>query len=72
MRPIAERLIFREAATTELWVFDGAGDIAISIDEVHGSRDADRSALGIDEDFDVLSHGLVEIIAERLRTRWVA
>ena len=56
MRPITERLIFREAAPAELWVLDGAGDIAISIDEVHGSSDANRSALGIDEDLDVLSH----------------
>ena len=66
MRPIAERLIFREAATAELWVFDGAGDIAISIDEIHDSCNADRSALWIYEYFDVLCHGLVEIIAKRL------
>lgn len=66
MRPVAERLIFREAATTELRVFDGAGDIAISIDEVHCSCDADRSALRINEYLDVLSHGLVEVIAKRL------
>ena len=33
MRAITERLIFREAATAELWVFDGAGDVAISSDE---------------------------------------
>ncbi len=56
MRPIAERLIFREAASTELRVFDGAGDIAISIDEVHCSRDADRSALRINEYLDVFGH----------------
>ena len=56
MRAIAERLIFREATATELWVFDGAGDIAISIDEVHGSSDADRSAFRINEYLDVLGH----------------
>ena len=66
MRPVAERLIFREVAATELWVFDGAGDIAISIDEVHGSCDADRAALRINEYLDVLTHGLVEVIAKRL------
>ena len=66
MRPVAERLIFREAATTELWVFNGAGDIAFCIDKVHCSCDADRSALRIDEYLDVLSHGLVEVIAKRL------
>ena len=41
MRAIAERLIFREAAATELRVFNGAGDVAISIDEIHGSGDTD-------------------------------
>ena len=62
----------REAATTEFRVFDGAGDVAISIYKIHCSRDADRSALGIDEDLDVLrsviahGEGLVEIVAERL------
>lgn len=40
MRSIAERLIFREATTTELGILDGANDVAISIDEVHGSSDA--------------------------------
>lgn len=49
MRAIAERLIFREATTAELRVFDGAGDIAISVDEIHGPRDADRSALWVNE-----------------------
>lgn len=66
MRPVAERLIFREAAPAKLWVLDSAGDIAISIDEIHGSCDADRSALRIDEYFDVLRHGLVEVIAKGL------
>ena len=56
MRPVAEWLIFREAATTELWVLDGAGDIAISIDEIHRSCDADGSALRINEYLDVFSH----------------
>ena len=41
MRTIAERLLFREAAAAELWVFNGAGDVAISIDEVHRAGDAD-------------------------------
>ncbi len=40
MRTIAERLIFREAAATELGVFDGAGDIAISIYEFDCACDA--------------------------------
>ena len=66
MRAIAERLVFREAATTELWVLDSAGDIAISIDEIHDSCNADRSALRINEYLDVLGHGLVEVIAKGL------
>ena len=72
MRAIAEWFILRESTTTEFRVFDRVGDIAFSIDEVHGARDADRSALGIDEDLCVLrsviahGHGLVEIVAERL------
>ena len=41
MRTIAEWLIFREAATAELRVFNGAGDVAISIDKVHRSGDTD-------------------------------
>ena len=49
MRAIAEGLLFREAAATELWVFDGADDISISIDEIHVSRDANRSALWVNE-----------------------
>ncbi len=54
MRTIAEGLLLRKAAATELWVLDGAGDIAISIDEIHGSRNADRSALGVDESLHAL------------------
>ena len=54
MRTITERLLFREAAATEFWVLYGAGDIAISIDEVHGARNADRSALGVHESFHAL------------------
>ena len=74
MGAIAERLIFGEAAAAELWIFDGAGDVAISIDEVHCSSDTNRSALGIYKYLDVLAHGygLVEVIAKSLRTRWVA
>lgn len=41
MRAIAERLLFREAASTELRVLNGAGDFAISIDEIHSSGDTD-------------------------------
>ena len=41
MRAIAERLLFRAAATTELRVLDCAGDIAISIDEIHSAGDPD-------------------------------
>ena len=40
MRAIAEGLLFREAAATELWVFDGADDISISIDEFDCACDA--------------------------------
>ena len=58
MRTIAERLLFGETAPTELWVFDGASDIAICIDEINCPCDADRSALGIDEDLSVLAHQL--------------
>jgi hypothetical protein len=74
MRPIAERLLLREATSAELWVFDGAGDIAIGIDEFHRTCYANRSALGIDKSFHILTHGygLIEIVAKSLRTRWVA
>ena len=41
MRAITEGLLFREATTAEFRVFDRAGDIAISIDEIHRSCDAD-------------------------------
>ena len=61
MRTIAEGLLLREATTAEFWVLNCAGDIAFSIDEIHGSRDADRSALWIDESFHalcgVIGHG---------------
>lgn len=50
MRAVAEWLLLREATTAEFRVFNGAGDVAISIDEIHSARDADRSALGINED----------------------
>lgn len=40
MGPVAERLLFREATAAELWVFDSTGDIAISIDEINCSGDA--------------------------------
>ncbi len=58
MRAIAERLLFREAAATELRVLDGAGDVAICIDEIHNPRNANRSALGIYESLNVLAHRL--------------
>ena len=54
MRAIAERLIFGEAASTELWVLDSAGDIAISINEIHRASNADRSTLRVDEGFRIL------------------
>lgn len=55
MRTIAERLIFREAAATELGVFDSVGDIAICIDELDCAGDADRSAFRIYESLDRIS-----------------
>ena len=76
MRAIAERLIFREATSTELWVLDGAGDIAICINEIHCASNTDRPTLGIDKGLSVIAHlftvGLIEIVAKCLRTRWVA
>jgi len=68
MRTVAERLIFREATPTELRVFDGAGDIAISIDEIHCAGNTNRSTIGIDKYLCVLCHGygLIEIVAKRL------
>ena len=75
MRTIAERLIFREAAATELGVFDGAGDIAISIDEFDCAGDADRTTFWVYESLDrigllAFGHGydLIEIVAKCLRT----
>ncbi len=47
MRAITERLIFREAAATEFGILERVSDIAISIDEIDCSSDADRTALGI-------------------------
>ena len=41
MRPVAEWLLLRETAPAELRVLNGAGDIAISIDELNRSCDAD-------------------------------
>ena len=56
MRTIAKRLLFREAAATELWIFNSAGDVAIGIDEVDSSSDANGSALWINEYLDPISH----------------
>ena len=56
MRTIAEGLIFREAAAAELWVLNCAGDITFAIDEINGSGNTKRSALGIDKDFCVIAH----------------
>ena len=56
MRTVAIWLILREAAATELRIFNGAGDIAIGIDKIYGASNADRTTLRIDEDFDVLTH----------------
>ena len=74
MRPIAKGFIFRKAAPTELWIFNGAGDIAICVDEIDSSSNANRSALRIYKYLYILRHNqlLVEVIAKRLRTRWVA
>jgi hypothetical protein len=58
MRTVAERLLLREAATTELRIFDGAGDVAIGIHEIHGSRYANRSACRINESLCVFAHRL--------------
>mgnify|MGYP006895934538 CR=1 FL=1 len=49
MRAIAEGLIFREAATTELWVLDRLNHIAVGIDDIDNTCDADRSALRVNE-----------------------
>ena len=78
MRSVAERLLLREATPTELWILNCAGDIAISIDKLNYSSDADRSALRINEGLHLINvefvahgYGLIEIVAQRLRTRWV-
>ncbi len=49
MRAVAERLILREAAATELWVFDGADGLAIRVHDIHGSSNTNRSTRGIDK-----------------------
>lgn len=41
MRPIAERLLFREAAPAELWILHRADEIAISIDDIYNPCNAD-------------------------------
>ena len=78
MRTIAEGLLFRAAATTELWVLNSASDVAIGIDKLNCSSDANRSALRIYEGLHLINvgfvahgYGLIEIVAQRLRTRWV-
>ena len=75
MGPVAERLLFREATAAELRIFDSTGDLSISIDELHSASNSDRSALGINESFNLINvyivahgYGLVEVIAKRLRT----
>jgi hypothetical protein len=75
MRTITERLIFREAATAELGIFNGACDIAICVNEVNCSGDADGSAFWVYESLDRIywlafrhGYGLIEIVAKRLRT----
>lgn len=52
MRTIAERLIFREAAATELGILNRAGDIAIGINEFDCASDADGSAFWVYESLD--------------------
>ena len=75
MRAIAEGLLFREATATELGIFDCGGHVSISIDEIDCAGDADRSAFWVDESLDRISwlafrhgYGLIEIVAESLRT----
>lgn len=54
MRTIAKWFIFREAAPAEFRVFDRIDDVAICVDKVHHSRNADRSALRVHESFHAL------------------
>lgn len=68
MRRIAEWSIFCEATSAEFWILHRADGVAIGIDEVHCSGNANRSAIGIDEDLHVIAHYqlLIEVIAKRL------
>lgn len=58
MRTVAEWFVLGEATTAEFWVFNGASDVAIGINEVDCSCDANGSALRIYEDLDILAHSL--------------
>ncbi len=56
MRSVAVWLLFRKATTAELWVLTGLNQIAVGVDHVHGSGNANRAALWIDKDL-WISHG---------------
>ncbi len=58
MRSIAVWLLFREATTAELRVLKSLNQISLGIDHIHGSSNANRTALGIDEDL-WISHGAI-------------
>ena len=60
MRSIAEGFILGKAATAELWILNCAGDIAISINKIHSSGNANRSTIGIDKDLCVIAHVLTD------------
>ena len=75
MRTIAERLIFREATTTELGIIDSVCDIAIGIDELDCAGDTNGTAFWVYESLDRIGllafrhgYGLIEIVAKCLRT----
>ena len=54
MRTIAEGLIFREATAAELRILDRARHLAISVDKVNCSRNANGSAFWVYKDLDVI------------------
>ena len=56
MRSIAPWLILREAAATEFEIGLSLQHIAIGIDKISRSGKSNRPALGVDEDFRVLTH----------------
>lgn len=58
MRTVAEWFVLGEATTAEFWVLHCSRHIAISIDKIDGSGNANGSAFRVDKDFDVLAHGI--------------